>query len=65
MMLKLTYLINDNRRQYLNIGAYYPRGVGRVLSKLEQYSWNLRTDYIYIFHTETPPVGYEPAHITF
>ena len=64
-MLRTLYLVNETQRKYLNVGAYYPRDIARILTRLEQYKWDLRTDCIYIHHTETPPVGYELADIIF
>ena len=52
MIINKTLLINDNRKEYINIGNDYPNRVGYYLLKLEQYSlWNLRIHNIYISHT--------------
>ena len=49
MIIPKTYLMNDNRKEYIYIGKDFPDRLGYYLLKLEQYSfWNLRRDYIYI-----------------
>jgi len=47
-----TYIVNSTRKETIYIGAAYPQEVTQYMVLLEKnYSWNLRTDNIYVSHS--------------
>jgi hypothetical protein len=46
-----TLLMNDTRREYIELGVEFPEMVGFYMKRLEEIChWNLRLDTIYVIY---------------
>jgi len=53
-----TYIVNDTRKEYTYTGLNIPEEVSKKLVKMEsEYQWDLRKDYIYIWHTSLEKIS--------
>lgn len=56
-MKRPTILVNDTKRQYINVGSDYPAHIGDHMARLELRGWDLRKDIVYVSYGIIP-VGF-------